>query len=90
MGRRNHVSLIDGGPDPHEKAQVGGETASRCEVLRLSAVSRAKTAELIEMPFGIGLGWAQGSIAGVRTGATWRIPLNRPCAAAMRPVVELR
>jgi len=25
----------------------------------------------------------------VRTGATWRIPLNCSCAAAMRPVVKL-
>jgi len=26
---------------------------------------------------------------GVHSGATWRIQLNRPCAAAMRPVVKL-
>jgi len=26
---------------------------------------------------------------GVHIGATWRIRLNRPCAAAMRPYVKL-
>jgi len=49
----------------------------------------AKTAEPIEMPFEI---WTRVStkkyvLGGVHTGATWRIPLNRLCAAAMRPVV---
>jgi len=29
------------------------------------------------------------SICGVHIGATWRIRLNRPCAAAMRPYVKL-
>jgi len=29
------------------------------------------------------------SIYGVHNGATWRIRLNRPCAAAMRPYVKL-
>jgi len=28
-------------------------------------------------------------LRGVHTGATWRIPLNRPCAASMRPVFKL-
>jgi len=28
-------------------------------------------------------------IHGVHIGATWRIRLKRPCAAAMRPYVEL-
>ena len=28
-------------------------------------------------------------LGAVYTGATWFIPLNRPCAAAMRPVVKL-
>jgi len=30
------------------------------------------------------------SIYGVHIGATWRIRLSRPCAAAMRPYVKLR
>jgi len=35
--------------------------------------------------------WARGSMyyMGVRIGATWRIQLNRQCAAAMRPCVKL-
>jgi len=54
-------------------------------------VSFAKTAEPIEMAFGI---WTRVSLGkhvlgGVHTGATWRIPLNRPCATAMRPAVKL-
>ena len=53
--------------------------------------SAAKTAEPIEMPLGYGLGWAQGSTCqiGVHIGATWRIRLNRPCAAAMRQFCQI-
>jgi len=29
------------------------------------------------------------SVYAVHIGATWRIQLNRPCAAAMRPYVKL-
>jgi len=29
------------------------------------------------------------SVYGVHNGATWRIRLNRPCVAAMRPYVKL-
>ena len=29
------------------------------------------------------------ALGGVHIGATWQIPMNRPCAAAMRPVVKL-
>ena len=29
------------------------------------------------------------SVYGVHIGATWRIRLNRPCVAAMRPYVKL-
>jgi len=49
----------------------------------------AKTAEPIEMPFEIctRVGPKKYVLGGMHTGATWRIPLNRPCAAAMRPVV---
>jgi len=32
----------------------------------------------------------QGVLIGGRIGATWRIRLNRPSAAAMRPYVKLR
>jgi len=50
---------------------------------RHSAVSCAKMAELIEMLFGL---WIQMDprnhvLHGLHIGATWRIQLNRPCAA---------
>ena len=58
------------------------------------SLSRAahKHYEPIEMPSGI---WTlvdlrNHVLGGVHTSATWRIPLNRPRAAAMRPVVKLR
>jgi len=58
------------------------------------AVSCKKMVEPIEMPFGL---WTRvvprkhvvWCACGVHTGVTWRIPLNRPRAAAMRPVVKL-
>ena len=54
-------------------------------------MSPAKTAEPIEMPFGLWnrVGPRKHVLGGVYTGATWRIPLNRPYAAAMRPIVKL-
>jgi len=63
--------------------------AVRCNVWRRSAMTCAKTANGNE--FGI---WTQVDprkhvLAGVHTGAAWRIPLNRPCAVAMRSVVKL-
>jgi len=54
---------------------------------RHSAVSCAKMAEPIETPFEL---WTpKGSMCymGAHTGATWRIRLNRPCAAAMWPLL---
>ena len=55
-----------------------------------SAVSCAKTAEPIEMPNALctRVDPRKHVLGGVRTTATWRIPLNRPRAAAMRPVVK--
>jgi len=53
--------------------------------------SPAKTAEPIEMPFGMWT-WVDGSkhvLDGVHIGASWRIRLNRPCAAAIRPFVKI-
>jgi len=58
-----------------------------------SALSRAKMAERIEMPCGLltrvsprkhllGGNWMD-------IDATWRIPVNRPCAATMRPFAKL-
>ena len=77
----------------------------------VTLVSPAKTAEPLEMPFGLlarigrrnhvldggpqvlrdiavaTIFWL--STYGVHIGGTWRIRLNRPCAAAMWPVVKL-
>jgi len=55
------------------------QSVGRSLCLSVTAVSPAKTAEPIEMPFGI---WTR---VGLHTGATWRTILNSPCAAAMRP-----
>jgi len=48
-----------------------------------------KTAEPIQMPFG--LMWAKGSMYYVRVhiGTICQIQLNRPCAVMMQPVVKL-
>jgi len=56
-------------------------------------VSCAKTAEPIELPFGIltRLGPVKQVLdgGGVHIGATWRINVNSTCAAAMRLFVKL-
>ena len=55
VGPRNHV--LDGGPDlPCTRAILRGIGMTRCKVYEPSAMSCAKTAELIEMPFGV---WTQ-------------------------------
>ena len=58
--------------------------------LSVTAVSPAKTAEPIEMTFGI---WTRVDpmnrvLGEVHTGATCQIPLNRPYAAATQPFVK--
>ena len=90
VGPRNHV--LDGVQDPSVQEQFwGGKGAARCKVYGPSAVSCTKTAEPIDMPFGVWTRLAQGSMCyiEVHIGAIWRIRLNRPCAAAMRPYVKL-
>jgi len=58
-------------------------------------VSCAKTAEPIEIPFGLWAWMSTGKLAyvlyggAVHIGATWRIRLNRPCAAAMWPFCQI-
>ena len=58
--------------------------------LSVTIVSPPKTAEPIDMPFAV---WTQVGPrehvlnGGVHVGATWRILLNCPFAAAMRPFV---
>jgi len=50
-----------------------------------------KTAEPIEMPFGMWtrVGAKKHVLDGVHSGATWRIRLNRPCVVAMRPFRQI-
>ena len=58
----------------------------------VTIVSPAKTAEPIAIPLGCessGPNEPCRLLDGVHIGATWRIRLNRPCAAAMRPYVKL-
>jgi len=54
------------------------------------AMSCAKTAEPIEMPFGLWTLVSPGKhvLGGVHTGATLRIALNCPCEVAMRPFCQ--
>jgi len=65
---------------------------------RDTAVTCAKTAEPIDLPFGLWtqVGWRKHNFNCIRQvapcghiGATWRIRLNRPSVAAMRSYVKL-
>jgi len=90
VGPRNHV--LDGCPDPPSKGGIlRGKKRRPVVKYSDSSVSYAKKDEPIEMPFGIWtrVGPPKHVLGGVHSGATWRIPLNRPCAAVMRPVVKL-
>jgi len=51
VGSRNHV--LDGGPDPPWEGALLGERGALCKVYGLFALNCAKTAEPIEMPFGM-------------------------------------
>jgi len=57
----------------------------------VTVVIPAKTAQPIEMPFGlrIRVGPRKHVVGGVHTVAAWRIPLNRSRAAAMRPFCQI-
>ena len=59
---RNRV--LDGVEILHVNGAIlkGGEGAAHCKLQGLSAVSCAKTAEPIEVPFGVGAGLVQGSM----------------------------
>ena len=59
--------------------------------LSVTIVSPAKTAEPIEMPFGLWtrVGPRNHVLDGVHIGATWQIRLNRPRAEAMQPYIKL-
>jgi len=76
------------GPSPlWEGAVLRRGRAAHCKVSGCSAMSCAKTDEPIETPFGLSA--FNHVLDGVHTGAAWQIPLNRPYAVAMRPVVKL-
>jgi len=51
VGTENHV--LDGGPDTPWAGAIFGERVAHCEVLGLSAVSCAETAEPIDLQFGL-------------------------------------
>ena len=85
IGRRNYV--LDGVRDPPWEGAIFVERGVYCKV---SAVSCAKGAESIDLPFICGPGWAKGSTSSTvfairrqcahtrgNIGATWRILLNR-------------
>jgi len=82
-----HISLCEW--ENFRRKDMPGLTCPR----RHSADCRnlCKMAELIEMHLGCGLAWDEGSMCymGGYIGATWRIWLNRPWAAAMRSSVKL-
>ena len=64
-------------------AILRGKWAAHCKSYGPSALNCAKTAEPIEMLFGL---WTQVStrkrvLDGVHSGATWRIQLNHPCGS---------
>jgi len=76
---------------PWEGAVLRGRPIVRYrDILRRAAQKRLKRSG---SRLGFGLGLAQGTwkyiLGGVHTGATWRIPLNRPCVAAMGLVMKL-
>jgi len=85
VGPRNHV--LDGGPHPPENGQFWGRGRPIVKYGD-TAVICAKTAEPIEMPFGLWTRLGRRKHGG-QIGATWRKRLNRSCAAAMKNYVKL-
>ena len=67
--------------------QSVGRSVGRSVCLSVTVMNPAKMDEPIKMPFGlrIHVGPRNHVLGGVHTGATWRIPLNHPCVAAMWP-----
>jgi len=84
---------------PREGAILRGKRHPLWKLRALSVVKCAKTAEPIDLPFGLwAVGstnsivfaeWRQCTLMGGHIGATRRIRLNRPYAAAMRAYVKL-
>ena len=83
-GQGNHA--LDGDPNLLRIRHFeGGKVAPTVTYTGMSAVSPAQTAEPIVMPFGklSGVGPGNHVLDGGHIGATWRMRLNRACAAAM-------
>jgi len=85
VGPRNQVS--DGDPDFHTwNGNFEGTKGLGKEIpghVQWSICSERLRKELQQ--FGADAGWGDG----VHIGATWRIWLNRPCAASVQPCVNL-
>jgi len=91
MGPRNHVGLSDGIQiAPCKRAILGGKDMPG-RVRRHPVVSCAIMAEPIEMPFMLRtrIGPRKQVLHGVHIGATWRVRLNRLCAAAVWPFCRI-
>jgi len=101
VGLKNHVWGALGADPPCEGAIIM-EKDMPGHARRHSAVSCAEWLNRSICRLGSGLGWAAGSTSSVvfarcrqcalmggRIDTTWRIRLNRPFAAAMRPYVKL-
>jgi len=101
MGPGNHV--LDGVQIPHWKGQFwggNGRPIVKYRVFLQWAVQKWLNRSICRL--GCGFGWAKGSTSSIifarrhqcahmggHIGATWRIHLNRPSAAAMRSYVKL-
>jgi len=98
--RKVAEALDDGGlidvARPHRSSYVDAaycyiRSSVVCRAASASVVSHAKIAEPTENPFEM---WTpveprKGTLDGVYIGATWRIRLNWPCAAAIRSYAKL-
>jgi len=88
-GPRNHE--LDGGSNPPWEGAILGERVAHCNILKLSAVSWADTAEPIDFPFGL---WPRvdrwkNKFSRIRQVAPTWLWLNCPSAVAMQSYVKL-
>jgi len=89
VGPRNHILLV--GPDHFMRRGnfYRKEHARACSTN--SAMSSAKMAEPIQMPFRLWtrVGPRKCALRGVHTGTTWWTPLIRRCVSVVQPVIKL-
>jgi len=86
MGPRNHI-LDKVFIATRERQFWGRKGTSPRHARTCPALDTLKATQQGAAP--VRCGCRLGVLDGVHIGATWRIRLNRPCAAAMRPVVRL-